>query len=69
MGTKIFYHTAGVVFMLAGLFHAVRVTLEWDLVLGGYSIPVWMSVVAVVVSWILAYTAFKGPKQVIGDQN
>ena len=59
MSSKIFYKVTGTVFGIVGLVHLLRVLLGWNLVLGSYNIPSWLSLVAFVVLAFLSYNAFK----------
>lgn len=59
MKEKIFRQTAGAIFALAGLLHLLRVVLGWRLEVNGWFVPVWLSVLAVVIVWYLAGQAFK----------
>ena len=58
MNQKIFTVTAGVVFSLIAVLHALRLLLGWDAVIGGWTVPIWLSWVALAGAGYLAYTAF-----------
>ena len=58
MNQKTFVRTAGVVFSLVAVLHALRLLLGWDAVIGGWSVPMWLSWLALAVAGYLAYTAF-----------
>ena len=59
MSQKTFTRIAGLVFSLVALLHALRILLTWDAVIGGWSVPLWVSWAALAVSGYLAYTAFR----------
>ena len=59
MNQKTFVVTAGVVFSLIAVLHALRLFLKWDAVIGGWHVPFWLSWVALALAGYLAYTAFK----------
>ncbi len=59
MDQKTFTRIAGLVFLLVAVLHALRIVLGWDAVIGGWSVPLWVSWAALAVSGSLAYTAFK----------
>ena len=59
MNQKTFVVTAGVVFSLVAVLHALRLLLGWDAVIGGWHVPMWLSWLALAVAGYLAYTAFK----------
>jgi hypothetical protein len=41
-----------------GLLHLLRIVLGWEAVVGGWSIPMWFSWVAMIVTVVLAYHGF-----------
>ena len=59
MSQKTFTRIAGLVFSLVAVLHALRILLTWDAVIGGWSVPMWVSWAALAVSGYLAYTAFR----------
>ena len=59
MNQKTFTRIAGLVFSLVAVLHALRLLLKWDAVIGGWTVPMWISWVALAVSGYLAYTASK----------
>ena len=50
--------TAGIVFLLIALGHLARIIMGLPVVVQGVSIPVWASVVALVVTAFLSYEGF-----------
>ncbi len=58
MNQKTFTVTAGVVFSLVAALHALRLLLRWEAVIGGWTVPFWLSWVALAAAGYLAYTAF-----------
>jgi hypothetical protein len=59
LSSKMYYRASGIVFAIVSLAHLARVVLGWNIVIGIYDIPSWLSLVAVVVSGYLSYSAFK----------
>ncbi len=59
MSQKTFALTAGVVFLLIALGHLLRVVLGATLVVEGFAVPMWVSVLAVVVTGFLAFEGFR----------
>ena len=47
------------IFALVAFLHLARVLLGWDMLIGGWEIPVWLSVVGVIGAGFLAYTGYK----------
>lgn len=52
-----YYFVVSTLFLLVALLHFVRIINGWELVLGDYSIPMWMSWVVVV---LLGYLTVRG---------
>ena len=67
MSDHVFSLIAGIVFLLIALAHLARIVLGVPVVVQGVSIPVWASLVALVVTAFLSYEGFhfarKTPKQ------
>lgn len=58
MSRSTFLLTAGGIFSLVAVLHALKLLLGWDAVIGGWDVPRWLSWVALVLSGYLAYSAF-----------
>ncbi|MEX0910377.1 MAG: hypothetical protein WDZ73_01330 [Candidatus Paceibacterota bacterium] len=43
-----YYTLSVIIFIIAGGLHLLRVINDWDLVLGGFLIPAWVSVAVVI---------------------
>src|SRR5262245_44000451 len=50
MDAKTFSLVAGVIFAAVALFHLVRIFMEWTVIIGDWSIPMWVSWIALVVA-------------------
>ena len=48
MNEKTFSLVAGVIFAVVALFHLVRIFMEWTVIIGDWSIPIWVSWIALV---------------------
>ena len=59
MSQKSFTRIAGCVFAIVAALHALRLLLKWAAVIGGWSVPLWVSWAALAASGYLAYTAFR----------
>ncbi len=62
MTQKTFFCLSGVVFSLVFVLHVLRLVLKWDAVIGGWNVPNWVSIIALILSGTLAYFAFKFKK-------
>ncbi len=59
MSQKTFSLVAGLIFLLIAVMHVLRLALKWEAVLNGWSVPMWVSALAIVIA---AYLAFEGLK-------
>jgi hypothetical protein len=59
MSQKTFSLVVGLVFLLIAVMHALRLALRWEAVVNGWSVPMWVSAVALLIA---AYLAFEGLK-------
>jgi len=48
-----------IIFFLVGLAHGIRLLVGWDVVLGGWSVPMWVSIFGVVLPWYIAFNGWK----------
>src|SRR5262249_27010487 len=74
MDEKAFSLVAGVIFAVVALFHLVRIFMEWTIVIGNWSVPMWVSWIALVVAGAIALRGCRlserkreGPFQFGGD--
>jgi hypothetical protein len=58
MSPKSYFLVTAVVFSLIGLLHLLRIVVGWEAVVGGWSIPMWLSWVAMIVTAVLAVQGF-----------
>jgi len=54
--------TSGI-FFFVGLLHAIRLIFALGIVIAGFSVPLWCSIVGVVAAWYLSFCAFKLAKK------
>lgn len=59
MDRKTFFVATSVVFSLVTIVHALRIIRSWEAVIGGFTVPIWVSWLAVVIAGTLAYQSFK----------
>jgi hypothetical protein len=57
MNDKLFHLIAGTIFALVSLLHVLRIYMGWSVVVGGWSAPMWVSWIGLVVAGGLAYFA------------
>jgi hypothetical protein len=53
---------AGVIFLIVAVAHALRLVFKWAVVIAGWQVPMWVSVVALVVATYLAYEGIREGK-------
>jgi hypothetical protein len=58
MNRKSYFLVTATVFSVIGILHLFRIVLGWEAVVGGWSIPMWLSWVAMIVTAMLAYYGF-----------
>ncbi len=59
MKQKTFTLLAGAIFALIALGHLSRLAFQWPILLGGWSVPLWVNGVALLISGYLAYEGFR----------
>lgn len=62
MNRKTFSTVVGIIFSVIAVLHLLRAILGWNAVIGTFSVPMWLSWVAVVVAAYLAYSALRPVK-------
>ena len=50
---------AGMIFLLVAVIHVLRLALKWEVVLNDWSVPMWLSWLALVVAGFLAFEGLK----------
>jgi hypothetical protein len=59
MNQKTFSIVAGVIFAVVALVHLVRIYMDWPIVIGDWSVPIWLSWIALIVAGGLAYLGLR----------
>ena len=59
MSQKTFLKVTSAIFGLIALLHLARVVWGWPAEIGGWTVPMWLSWVALLVGWYLSYWGFK----------
>jgi len=49
---------AAAIFLVVGLMHLSRLIMDWNVILGGWMIPQWVSIVGAIVALWLSYQGF-----------
>ena len=59
MDRKMFSVVAGVIFAVVALFHLVRIVMDWSVIIGNWSIPMWVSWAALIVAAGLSFLGLR----------
>ena len=59
MSEKLYLTISGVIFAIIGLLHLLRILFQWPAMVGVWSVPLVISVMAVIVAGILTFWAFR----------
>ena len=58
MSRRAYLLVSAVIFSLVALLHLARIVFGWSAVIGGWSVPMWLSWVGIIVAGALAYFGF-----------
>jgi hypothetical protein len=59
MSWKTYFLVVGIIFALVALAHALRIYMDWTLMIADWSVPKWVSWVAIIVASGLALFGFR----------
>ena len=59
MTERLYLIISGVIFALLGLLHLLRIVFQWPAMIGLWTVPFALSVMAIMVATILAFFAFR----------
>ena len=59
MKQKAFSLVAGLIFLLVAVAHLLRLLLKWSVILDGWTVPMWVSAIALVVAGLLAFEGLR----------
>ena len=59
MDQKTFSVVAGAIFALVALLHLVRIYMGWPVVIGSWTVPMWVSWIGLVVAGALSYLGLR----------
>lgn len=49
---------AGVIFAIIAVLHVLRIVFGWEAMIAGWSVPMWLSWIALLIAGYLGYTGF-----------
>lgn len=59
LSLKTYHQLIGFIFLVIGLIHISRLIFQWSVVLAGWTVPMWVSWVALVLAGYLSYNALR----------
>ena len=59
MSQKTFSLVAGLLFLVIAIAHLCRLLLKWSVLFNGWTVPMWVSAIALVVAGYLAYEGLR----------
>jgi len=59
MKRKDYFHLSMIIFGLAGALHLIRFFKSWDLVIGTFSVPLWVSLVVGIVTAVMVFNGWQ----------
>lgn len=58
LSTKTFLQLVGTIFAVIGTLHLLRLLTGAQIILVGWTVPLWISFFGVIIAWYLSYNAF-----------
>jgi hypothetical protein len=65
LSAKTFLQLTGTIFCIIGTLHLLRLIFGGQILLVGWTVPIWISFFGVLITWYLAYNAFTLAKKKI----
>lgn len=59
MSKQNYFTVSGTIFGIVSVTHLIRILLGWEVIIGSFSVPTWLSMVAFLAAGFLSYTSFK----------
>lgn len=63
MNIKTFAKVSGVIFLIIAILHLLRLVLQWDAAIGGWDVPMWLSIAALFIAGYLGYQGVRLSKK------
>lgn len=64
MNMKTFATASTVIFALVAVLHLIRIIAQWSVVIDGWSVPMWISFVGLVVAGLLTAAGYRVLQQI-----
>lgn len=62
MNKSSYIQITGTIFAVLAIAHVLRLLYGWEAVIAGFAVPMWLSIIAILVAGYLAYTAWSMKK-------
>ena len=59
MTVRTYAFGSSIIFLLVAVLHLLRLALHWNVFIGGWDVPMWASIVSVVVAGFLSFAGFR----------
>ncbi|MBI4135153.1 hypothetical protein HY477_00230 [Candidatus Uhrbacteria bacterium] len=59
MSTRTYFQATGTIFGLIAALHLLRLVFGWEAQIGSIAVPMWVSVIAVILAGYLFYQSFR----------
>jgi hypothetical protein len=64
MNVKSYAALSAIIFAVVALMHLVRLVWQWDVIIAGHIVPMWVSLVGAVVAGLLSFAGFRVFQQI-----
>ena len=62
MDQKTFVKVAATIFSVVAIFHALRLVMGWGVAIYTFEVPLWWSIIGLLLAGFLAWTGFKSSR-------
>ncbi|MDO8602131.1 MAG: hypothetical protein Q7R62_03365 [bacterium] len=63
MRHKTLLQTTGFIFLIITILHIGRIAYSWNVTIGTFTLPLWVSWIAIIVAALLSYNSFRYAKR------
>ncbi|OAI45925.1 hypothetical protein AYO44_12265 [Planctomycetaceae bacterium SCGC AG-212-F19] len=59
MSVRTYAITSSIIFFLVAVLQLLRLVMQWEVVIGGWQAPMWVSIIAVLVAGFMSFAGFR----------
>lgn len=59
MTVRTYALTSSIIFFLVAVLQLLRLVMQWDVVIGGWQVPMWVSIIAILVAGFMSFAGFR----------